>query len=432
MKKKILFTLIMGVLWPVYGHAQKAVTLRECYNLATARTALAGEKASYAGISGLKENNIAKNWLPTLDANGSFIYNSSVIDLSSALGSLPVPGIASAIKPLPHDQYKITVDINQVLYDGGAVKRAKDLEKAELKVNEKQTETDIYKLRDQVNGYFFNIMLLKKQEELLTSYHNLIMNKIKAMQSAVDNGVILKSDIDVLTSERINLEQQMEENQLRRIALLKVLSDITGTEIDTSARLVVPQLPDELSGEITRPELQLFDLKKDQLNAGIRMLDSKRMPVAFGFATLGYGNPPGSNFFKNEFAPYYIVGAGFKWNIFDWNKVRNEKKISVLQENIIDNRKNDLTDNLRRLLEIKNAEITSLAKIIVSDEDLIALRKRITAASESQYNNGTITATEYLNQITAERQAILNYEIHKLNLTLSKVEYMNISGKDPE
>lgn len=432
MKKKILITFMLAAIWSQCGFSQKAITLMECYDLASARTALAGEKSTNADISGLREKNIAKGWLPTLDANGSFIYNSSVIDLSSALGSLPVPGIADAIKPLPHEQYKVTVDINQVLYDGGAIKRARNLERAGLKVSEKQTEADIYKLRDQVNGYFFNIMLLQRQKELLNNYLSLIVKKLKAMQSAVDNGVILKSDIDVLTSEKINLEQQLAENQIRKISLFKVLSDITGTEIDTSAQLVIPPVPEELTSELTRPELQLFDLKKEQLDAGIKMLDSKRMPVAFGFATLGYGNPPGSNFFKDEFAPYYIVGAGVKWNIFDWNKVRNEKQISILQQNIIDDRKNDLTDNLKRLLEMKNAEIISLSKMLESDETLINLRKKITAASESQYNNGTITATEYLNQLTTERQVILNYEIHKLNLVLARVEYMNISGRDIE
>ena len=432
MKKKILITFMLAAIWSQCGFSQKALTLMECYDLASARTALAGEKSTNADISGLREKNIAKGWLPTLDANGSFIYNSSVIDLSSALGSLPVPGIADAIKPLPHEQYKVTVDINQVLYDGGAIKRARNLERAGLKVSEKQTEADIYKLRDQVNGYFFNILLLQRQKELLNNYLSLIVKKLKAMQSAVDNGVILKSDIDVLTSEKINLEQQLAENQIRKISLFKVLSDITGTEIDTSAQLVIPPVPEELTSELTRPELQLFDLKKEQLDAGIKMLDSKRMPVAFGFATLGYGNPPGSNFFKDEFAPYYIVGAGVKWNIFDWNKVRNEKQISILQQNIIDDRKNDLTDNLKRLLEMKNAEIISLSNMLESDETLINLRKKITAASESQYNNGTITATEYLNQLTTERQVILNYEIHKLNLVLARVEYMNISGRDIE
>jgi outer membrane protein TolC len=348
------------------------------------------------------------------------------------LGSLPVPGIANAIKPLPNEQYKITLDINQVIYDGGAIRGARNLEKADLKVNEKQTETDIYKLREQINGYFFNIMLLDRQKELLNNYFSLIIKKIEAVSSAANNGVSLKSDIDVLTSEKITLEQQLEENKIRKVSLLKAQSNITGTEIDTTARLTVPAITAELTDEISRPELQLFDLKKEQLDASRQLLDSKRMPMAFGFATLGYGNPPGSNFFKNEFAPYYIVGAGVKWNIFDWNKVRNEKKIITLNEGIIEGRKNDLSENLKRILESKNAEILSIEKMLESDSELITLRKRITAASESQYQNGTITATEYLNQLTAERQAVLNYELHKINLVLAKVEYLNISGKDIE
>ena len=432
MKMKILITLILASLWSLNLQAQKILTLKECYDLANTSNALAGEKTAYSEISRLKDNNLSKGWLPTLDANGSFVYNSSVIDLSSVLGSLPVPGIANAIKPLPNEQYKITIDINQVIYDGGAIKGARDLEKANLKVNEKQTETDLYKLREQINGYYFNLMLLARQKELLDNYHELIKKKIDAMESAVANGVILKSDIDVLNSEKINIEQQLSENEIRKTTLLKVLSDITGKEIDASTEFIVPSVSAELTNEISRPELQLFDMKKEQLDAGIKAIDSKRMPVAFGFATFGYGNPPGSNFFKDEFAPYYIVGAGVKWNIFDWNKVKNEKQIVTLQQGIIENRKNDLTDNLKRLLESKNAEIKSYIALTESDSELITLRKRITATAESQYKNGTITATEYLNELNSERQAILNYEIHKLNLALARVEYLNISGKEIE
>lgn len=432
MKMKILITLILASLWSLNLQAQEILTLKECYDLANTSNALAGEKTAYSEISRLNDNNLSKGWLPALDANGGFVYNSSVIDLSSVLGSLPVPGIANAIRPLPNEQYKITVDINQVIYDGGAIKGARNLEKANLKVNEKQTETDLYKLREQINGYYFNLMLLARQKELLNNYLELIKKKIDAMESAVTNGVILKSDIDVLTSEKINLEQQLSENEIRKTSLLKVLSDITGKEIDASTEFVVPSVSAELTDEISRPELQLFDVKKEQLAAGLKAIDSKRMPVAFGFATFGYGNPPGSNFFKDEFAPYYIVGAGLKWNIFDWNKVKNEKQIVTLQQGIIENRKNDLTNNLKRLLESKSAEIQSYISLKESDSELISLRKRITATAESQYKNGTITATEYLNELNSERQAILNFEIHKLNLALARVEYLNICGKDIE
>ena len=163
-----------------------------------------------------------------------------------------------------------------------------------------------------------------------------------------------------------------------------------------------------------------------------QVIQSKRMPKAFGFATLGYGNPPGTNFFKDEFAPYYILGAGLKWNIFDWNKVKNEKQVISLQQGIIDNRKSDLTDNLKRLLDAKSAEISSLRSLLESDSELIAIRKRITAAAESQYENGTITATDYMNEMISQRQAELNFEIHKINLAMAQVEYMNISGKEIE
>jgi outer membrane protein TolC len=202
--------------------------------------------------------------------------------------------------------------------------------------------------------------------------------------------------------------------------------------MDTSTAPTLPVLPEEITAELSRPELEVFDLRKEQMEASLKIINSRRMPKAFGFATLGYGNPPGNNFFRDEFAPYYILGAGVKWNIFDWSKSKNEKQIVSLQQGIIDSRKNDLTENLNRLLEAKKAEIASLNSLILTDQELISLRKRITASAESQYENGTITATELLNEINAEKLAEINFEIHKINLAMAKVEYMNISGKEIE
>jgi outer membrane protein TolC len=430
MKRKFLILFIL--LAPFTAFSQKIITLKECYDKAADINALALEKEAYTEIWQLKDKNLSRGWLPTLDANGSFIYNSSVVDMTDILGDLPVPGIADLIKPLPHEQYKITVDINQVIYDGGVIKGARAIEKADLDINQMQTETDLYKLRGEINSYYFNLLLLDRQRELLQNYLELIDKRISSMNSALASGVILRSDIDVITSEKIKLEQQLGENKISKASLLKILSGLIGTEIDASAEFVLPSPGDEVTNELSRPELQLFDLRKEQLNAALQVIQSKRMPKAFGFATLGYGNPPGSNFFKDEFAPYYILGAGLKWNIFDWNKVKNEKQVISLQHGIIDNRKSDLTDNLKRLLDAKSAEISSLRSLLASDSELIEIRKRITAAAESQYENGTITATEYMNELNSERQALINYEIHKINLTLARVEYLNISGKEIE
>jgi Outer membrane protein len=430
MKKRGLILIIVLIPWLSCIEGQKILTLKECYDLASKASALAGEKNAYSDIWQMKDKNLAKGWLPSLDASGSILYNSSVVDMTSALGA--IPGLAGLISPLPHEQYKVTVDINQVIYDGGAIKNARKLEVAGMNVSEKETETDLYKLRSQVNGYYFNLLLIDRQRELLNNYLGLVKKRIQSMESALSNGVIIKSDIDVMTSEKIKIEQQIHENEIMKVSLLAQLSDLTGTRIDDGSQFIMPALQGEITDELLRPELQLFDLRKEQLAAGIKVVDSKRMPKAFGFATLGYGNPPGNNFFKDAFEPYYILGAGVKWNIYDWNKAKNEKEVITRQQQILDNRKTDLTDNLKRMLQAKKAEIGNLNSLVESDSSLIAVRKRITASSESQYNNSTITATEYLSELNAEQQAVINYEIHKIKLSMAKVEYMNISGKEIE
>ncbi len=430
MKSKSLLFSVLAISFTWNGYSQQVLTLKECYDKAQATSALASEKKAYSDISALRDKNLAKGWLPSLDANGNFIYNSSVVDLSSALGSIPVPGIADAIKPLPHEQYKVTLDINQMIYDGGTIKSAREIEKADLSINEKQTELDLYKIKGQVNGYFFSVLLLDRQKEQLGNYLGVIEKRISALESALKNGVALKSDLDVLTSEKIKLDQQLGEIGIKRASLVNILSGLIGGTIDPSATLMLPSVPEQLPGELSRPELQLFDLRKQQLEAGRKAIESRRMPKVFGFATFGYGNPPGNNFFKDQFAPYYILGAGIKWNIFDWNKSGNDREIISYQQNIIDKRKADLSDNLKRLLDAKEADIKSLTEILLSDNDLIAIRKRITAAAQSQYENGTITATDYMNELNSEKQAVINNEIHKINLVMAKVEYMNISGQE--
>lgn len=410
--------------------AQNSLTLKECYDRAYANAPISSEKEIYSNIWQLKDNNLSKGWLPTVDMNGNFVYNSSVVDMTEVLGSLPFPGISDLISPLPHEQYKITLDVNQMIYDGGAVKSARNLEKVEGKINEMQTEIDLYKLRSQINGYYFNLLLIDRQKELLQNYLELLNKRIASMGSAFESGVILKSDTDVLVAERIKLEQQLTENAIRKASLLKILSGLIGVDLDTSTQFVIPAIDEEFNDELFRPELQLFDLRKEQLDASKQLIQSKRMPKAFGFATFGYGNPPGSNFFKDEFAPFFIVGAGVKWNIFDWNRARNERQIVSLQQNLIDIRKSDLTDNLKRLLDAKSAEISSLKSLVDTDIELIGIRKRIIEAAESQYRNGAITATEYLNELNAERQTMINHEIHVINLALARVEYLNIWGKE--
>lgn len=430
MKRNFLLLQSLLCLVCVSAPAQQIITLKECYDSATKTSPLNSETLVYDKIRQLKEDNLTKGWLPSIDANGSIIYNTSVIDLTEAMGSLPLPGLGDLITPMPHEQYKLTLEINQLIYDGGSTKQAKSIEMAEFRSREKQTESDLYKLKSQVNSYYFNILLLEKHEELSNIYIETIGKRMNSLDAAVKNGVILATERDVLLSEKINLEQQLADIAVQKKALQKVLSDLTGSTIDSNTKLVLPLTEAIQTPSLSRAELQLFDLRKNQLDASIKLLESKRRPRIFGFATLGYGNPPGNNFFKDEFAPFAVAGAGIRWNVYDWSKISDEIQVIDYQKSLADIRKAELSDQLNRLLETKMAEIRNLESRLVTDRELIEIRRRITKTAESKFENGTITATEFMLEFNADKQAVINHEIHKIQLALSKVEYLNISGTD--
>jgi len=85
------------------------------------------------------------------------------------------------------------------------------------------------------------------------------------MQSGIKQWVvILKSDIDILTSEKIIIPAELAGNEIRKTSFIKVLSNLTGLENWTQQQYSLCLcLKDELSNELhTRPELQLLGSEK--------------------------------------------------------------------------------------------------------------------------------------------------------------------------
>jgi len=431
MKRIILSVqLLMFMLMPAVS--QRSLTLKECYDSLSVNTPSASEKEYLSTISSLKERNLGVSYLPTVDLNGSYIYNSDVVDMSQMLGGISSVMPSIAIPEVPHDQYRATIDVNQLIWDGGITRNAKQAEQVALELNLQQNEADIYKLREQVNNYYFTILLTEKQTEVTRLILTEIESRIANARSAVDNGVLLKVNLNVLLAEKLKTEQTLTDLSLRHEALLSVLSMLTGSGTLEGAVLSLPDTGFSFDTIIQNPEIKLFDLRTKQLEAGKDLLLSQRMPKAFGMATIGYGNPPGSNFLSGKADSYYSVGIGFKWNIFDWHKNKNEREILTVQQMQIESRRVAAEDALQRALRLKKAEIESLEKASLTDQQLIKIRTDISSSATSQFENGTITATEYLTELNAEKQARINAEVHRISLSRSCIDYMNITGKEIE
>lgn len=427
--KKLVLILAASVACIAAG-GQRAVTLQECYDSAAVTSPLAKERDIYTLLSGLRDHNLASVFLPSLDLNASLVYNSDVVDMSQMLGSMPLP--PGSLPSIPNEQYRATVDISQMIWDGGVTRNARAVEKVILDLNMQQNEADVYRLREQVNNYFFMILLTSKQTEVAEMTLSEIEERMREAQSAVENGVVPAVTLDVLKAEMIRVGQSLTELKHRREALVSALGQITGIRELHEADLILPEVSYEEDLPVDNPDLRIFDARMRQLEVSKDLLRSQRMPKAFAWAQAGYGNPPGSNFLSEKADVYYSLGGGIRWTIFDWSRNSNERRSVDLQHQLTGIRRLAMEESLQRLLMLKKAEIASLKESALHDEELIAIRKRVTLVAASQLENGSITASQYLSDLNGEKQAQVSAALRQIAIIRAEVEYMNITGKNKQ
>ena len=210
--------------------------------------------------------------------------------------------------------------------------------------------------------------------------------------------------------------------------LVNTMQVLTGLTLSENSTFAEPGIVVDLSVYTNlRPEFGVFGLMQQKIEATKKLTESKDLPKVYGFGTAGYGNP-GYNFFKEGSAFFYTVGAKVTWNFWNWNQTSREKQILDLNSNIIENQKNAYDMANKAQVQQYLADVQKAVELIKSDEEIIKLRKSITLSAASQLENGTLTASEFVTEQLAEEQALLNRNLHKMQLLQSKALYKAATG----
>ena len=414
--------VILMFITGVVNAQDNVLRLHDCYEKMLVNYPLANQSEIYSQTSDLNVKNLKTGWLPNVELNAQATYQSDAISINM---STPAGNYGFEADK---DQYKATVDINQLIYDWGRIKSAKQLENANLNVNQQSNKVELNKIKEQVNNFYFAILTLQKNEELLKVMLQDLESKEKTVASGVKNGALLGSDLSAIKAERLKVNQSITEIELQRLAAIDVLSEITGMEIQYDVVLELPDYSVENTTEYNRPEFVLFDYQKEKLDLTSKVISKQNKPTFFAFSQLGYGKP-GLNMVNDQFDTYYYLGVGLKWNFWDWNKTKREKKIVSLNKDLITTQENTFNKQLNVALKNEKARIDIYEKALKSDEEIIKLREEVTESARAKLDNGVITSTDYISELTAETQAKLKYETHKIQLVQSKVNYLYIKGE---
>jgi outer membrane protein TolC len=413
------FLTILIILITFSSIAQQSITLEECYRLVAENYPVAKQLELFEAQNKLDSEVISTSKLPQLSLDAQATYQSDVIEV-------PIP--SANIEPLNNDQYRATVSVNQLIYNGGLVNASLDMKSAQLKTKQKQVEVNLYELKQKINQLYFSILLSQESELLLNAKKTQLNTKLTEVKSGIEYGVILPSSDKVLEAELLKIEQQVQELQSNKIALIETLSSLIKRTLNTSTQFQKPLLETKFKANLSRPELELFQFKKEEIETSESLISKKNAPKLLGFATGGYGNP-GLNLLDNSFQTFYVVGIKLNWNVFDWNSNKKQRQSLAINKDIVDTETETfkLTTNIE--LNKQEKEINKMKAFIVSDLNIINLRKEVLETADSQLKNGVITSSTYIMELTNLYEDENTLARHKIQLQLAKANYNIIQGQ---
>jgi len=416
--KRIISILFLVV--ALHANAQQSMTLEACYTLALNKYPLAKQTELLEQKTAFESNSLNKGKLPKIDLNAQATYQSEVTQLLIQLPN-------TTINPLNKDQYRATLDVNQLLYNGGAIDANTKLKEAQTKTQQQQVAVNLYQLKTRINELYFSILLLQEKENILLSKQEQLLSKVKEVQSGVKFGAMLPSSEKVLVAENLKIKQQLAEISADRTKLFQNLSSLTFTKIATNTKLEKPTASIDFAQQNNRPELKLFDLQSQQIEASTLLLSKNNLPKVNAFGQAGYGNP-GLNMLNNSFQPFYLVGIKAGWNVFDWNKIKNEKQALAVSKEIINSEKETFQLNTEMQVQEFENEINKQDELLKTDIEIIQLRTDVLKSSDAQLKNGVITSSEYIVEFTNLFEAKTNQKVHEIQLALAKTNYQVIKG----
>lgn len=391
--------------------AQETLTLEQCYQMARENYPLIKKHELIKKSEQYNTENALKGWLPQINITAQATYQNDVTQFP-----LHLPNVS--VEPLSKDQYKVFADITQTIYDGGNIKNQKKITQVQSEIQAQQVEVELDKLKERINQLFFGILQTDQQLSQIQLTKSDINEGIKKADAQLKNGIIFRSNLDVLKAELLKLEQREIEIKSVKQSFVQMLSYFIKRNLDENTTLQTPEKA-IISENNNRSELKLFNAQKTLIETQKKLLNSKNSPKIGAFLQGGYGKP-GFNMLKNEFDTFYITGIRVNIPISGFYTKKNDLQLLENQTQDIDIQKENFLFN-QNFIEIQQKnDLEKIQNLIDRDVELITLRKSIKKASLAQLENGVITTNDYLREVHAEEQAVLNKITHEIQYLLTQ------------
>lgn len=397
--------------------AAQNVTLDECVSLARENYPLLKKYELIQRTAHIDLSDINKSWLPQIGVYAQGTVQNDVPGFPDDMRPM-LSGAGIDMSGIRKDQYKVGVDVNQTIWDGGKTKADREVAHADAQVKKAANDVELYAVDERVQDLFFAVLLTEAQVEQTELAAGLLQGNLDRLRSMLANGTAMQSDVDVVEAEYLTVSQNIvrlrgNAESYRRMLEIFIASSLEDKTLECPSA----EIPSDLQTD--RPELSRFDAELTKIESQRRQIGAATMPKVGFFAQAYYGYP-GYDYFRSMMSRDWTfnVMAGIKvsWNIDAFYTKKDKlSKLSLAGKDIDVSRDVFLFNN--RLTSIRQqSEIRQQQAVLADDARIVELRTSVRKAAESRLANGVIDATDLLGKITDESTACINAAYHRIEL----------------
>lgn len=347
--------------------------------------------------------------------------------------------------------FGIDATAKMLLYSGGQVPNISKALTEKIKAQEALSDKSKSDVISDVITYYDQLALLNQSKHVLDESTTRLAAEKKYAVSALNNGFATSFDTLKIAVADANLQAKISEYDSKKILLHQKLAQLTGKPA-TSFETINPDLntllyADTSSDISNRAELRALTSGVEAQKYMLKSEKSHYLPKVQALASARYDNifqadanmngpiPMDMKIDHIGLGPTFMVGVGFKWELFD----RSGGTAKVRQATLEVKKAENAREEARELLELNQTKVTTnylaaISQVAYKEKQRKAARMALDLAQKS-YNEGIINITErlaaetemqnaeleYLQAVFAQRQAALECYKANGNLVMSNI-----------
>ncbi|WP_279112335.1 TolC family protein [Hoylesella timonensis] len=318
-----------------------------------------------------------------------------------------------------------SIQINQLIYDGGAISAQRKLTKAQAEADKKQLDVRLYEINQRVDQLYFGILMIDEQSKQLKLLQNDLTLSLNTVQSLMNGGLANQSDVDAVKVEQLRAAQQESSLRTSRKSYIQMLGLFIGKTLDEKTTLEKPvPLPISKPQGVLRPELSYFAAQQNLLETHRKSLTARLLPQLSAFAMGMYHNKV-----LDMMKPAMLAGGiTLSWKISPFYTRKNDLRSIETRKSMINQERETFLFNIHLQNEKEQSVVEDLREKLKQDDEIIRLRENIHNVSVTKVKNGIQTINEMLRDVNAVNEARQQKSIHKIQLLEAMYQLKNINN----